>query len=171
MKQSSREFPIPVGFASGNQFVQKGSYAASGVLAGSMLHAKLYPVSPGAATHHVVRVSDERVTRLEKELADLRAQVERQAKARQVTLAVLGGDRFRLRQPLWVELDSSGEHQVTAHVSDLEEYGTGSTDYEALEDLRAVLVETYSFLLENASSLGPGLAAQLRRFHELMEIV
>jgi hypothetical protein len=169
--RTSKQIPIFFGGAQANQFAQKRAYTSEGALLGFGSPHQLYPVSEGAATHHIVHISDERVTRLEKEVAELRTQLERQTKAKQVSLASLGSEKYRLRKALWVELDSSGEETVTAHISELEEYGTGATEYEALEDLRLVLIEAYDFLLENAVSLGPSLASQLRRFRDLVEVV
>lgn len=172
MSVSSKSLFIPLGGSRANQFTNKGVYRTDKrSLGGFGLDRRLYESAPAAATHHVVHISDERVTRLEKQVAELQAELKQQNKRKHVALSSLASDRYRLRQPLWVEVDTSGESTVSAHVSDLEEYGTGATEYEALEDLRVSLSETYSFLLENASVLGPGPASQLRRFRELVEVL
>lgn len=110
----------------------------------------------------------EKVRALESQIAQLRNDVEPTQSSKTVALSSLGSPQYRLRQSLWVELDASGDG-VTAHVPELEEYGTGATEYEAVSDFRSVLLDTYVFLLENEPSLGPAPANQLLRFRDLVE--
>jgi hypothetical protein len=75
---------------------------------------------------------------------------------------------YRLRIPVAVEV-SSDEGVVAAHAIDLEVYGAGGSEYEALADLRRIIVEELEDLVEAEKMLGPGLASRLRRFRELVE--
>ncbi len=75
---------------------------------------------------------------------------------------------MRLREPLWVEIDNSGDG-ATASAIQLECYGMGDTEPEALEDLSRSLVSDYRFLLENEHKLGVHPLRLLTLFRELVE--
>lgn len=160
-----------------------GNISVSGTIPGAgflqtALPQKLYQLYPAvsvAGTDPRVSVPDPEIARLkamvsalDREVAHLRKAFEAKHATRTVALSTLGDERYRLRQPLWAELDATGEG-VTAHISELEEYGAGATEYEALEDLRSVLVETYTFLIENEADLGPAPRKQLQRFRDLAD--
>ncbi len=87
---------------------------------------------------------------------------------RVIFVSSLGSDAFHLRSAIPVELYFE-EGSVIAHAPDLEEFGEGDSEYEALEDLRHSIVEEYQFLKANEQSLGAAPAGQLRRFRELIE--
>jgi hypothetical protein len=186
---SHKKQALPQGLAFGNIFSVSGTIPNGGIILNSVLPPKLYPSAAGAAgTNPLIPVRDpeiavlrskvaglekqlgERTGVLEKQIAQLQQELQSQRQARAVALSSLGSSEYRLRQPLWAELDASGEF-VTAHAPELEEYGTGATEYEALDDLRSVLLDTYTFLLENEAKLGPAPANQLRRFRDLLEKV
>jgi hypothetical protein len=111
------------------------------------------------------------IRRLEKTvvlLAQRIEELEAGSRSRMVALSSLGHPRYRLKRDLFVEIDSSGS-AVTAHSIELEEYGSGETEYEALASLRHALCETFDFLGTNQNQLGPDLEAQLARFNDLVE--
>jgi hypothetical protein len=65
----------------------------------------------------------------------------------------LADDRLRLTAPLPVVLQY-GEESVTACSYDLEDFGVGATEFDALADLRATLVELYFSLKQDRDRLG-----------------
>jgi hypothetical protein len=187
---SHRKQALPQADAFGNVFSFSGTISNGGVILNSVLPSKLYvSAAAGAAgTNPLIPVKDpeiavlrskvaglekqlgERTGALEKQIVELQQELRSQRQARAVALSSLGSSEYRLRQPLWAELDASGE-VVTAHAPELEEYGTGATEYEALDDLRSVLLDTYTFLIENETKLGPAPTSQLQRFRDLLEKV
>jgi len=68
-------------------------------------------------------------------------------------LRSLADDRLRLIAPLPIVLQY-GEESVTACSYDLEDFGVGATEFEALADLRATIVELYFSLREDQHRLG-----------------
>jgi hypothetical protein len=60
---------------------------------------------------------------------------------------------LRLREPLAVSLDYD-ESQVIAYCYDLDVFGYGETEIEALNDLRQTIVDLYFTLRENRRNLG-----------------
>jgi len=108
-----------------------------------------------------------KIAKLEATVAELQNTVDALRFERVVSLASLEDPEFRLRIPISVVIDSSGA-QVTAHAIDLEDFGVGETEYEAVDDLRRSLRETYAFLLENESELGPIMVKQLARFRDVL---
>ena len=104
---------------------------------------------------------------LQSEIDALRATVDELRKSKVIQLSALGDTSLRLRMPLAVVLDWSGE-QTTAHAVELEDYGVGDSEYDALDDLRGSILQTYEFLRGNEADLGPTLVKQLRRFREVL---
>ncbi|MDQ6769840.1 MAG: hypothetical protein M3Z54_07630 [Gemmatimonadota bacterium] len=186
---SSREKQaLPQADAFGNVIAFGRLKPNGGLILNTALPQKLYPsvAARGAGTNPLIPLRDpevgvlrgkviglekqfgEKVGALENQVAELQRQLASQRSAKTVALSSLGSSHYRLRQTLWAALDASGD-AVTAHVPELEEYGTGVTEYEALDDLRSALLDTYTFLLENETKLGPAPTAQLRRFRDLLE--
>lgn len=183
-ESSPKTHIVPGATAVGNREV-KARPLITGLFFNSPLPPKLYEsAAAGTPIHFPIRDPEigklrdrisvleqqDKIRALEKQIDDLRAEVRAKKHVHTVALQSLGHATIRLRQALWVDIDASGE-DVTAHVADLEEYGQGHTEYEALDHLRAVLVDTYSFLSENEAELGPGPARQLQRFRDLLEIL
>lgn len=95
--------------------------------------------------------------------------LEAASRSRMVVLASLAHASYKLKRELFVEVDSSGS-EVTAHSVELEEFGQGETEYEALSNLRRALCETFDFLIANKPKLGADLQDQLARFVDLIEV-
>jgi len=62
-------------------------------------------------------------------------------------ISELASDALKLKKHLFASLEQDG-HQTVAHISDLEIYGYGKEEYEALEDLRNSIVDLYYDLKE-----------------------
>ena len=74
----------------------------------------------------------------------------------------LSDARLELVHPIRVSVEI-WEGVVTAWSDDLEEYGSGETQAEALDDLRAAIVETYNLLQDQGENkLGPLPLSQWR---------
>lgn len=71
-----------------------------------------------------------------------------------ILLYSLRHPRLRLREPLAVLLEHDAG-QVIAQSYDLDLFGYGDTENEALEDLRRTVADLYFELQENAARLGP----------------
>jgi hypothetical protein len=61
---------------------------------------------------------------------------------------------LRLRSPLAVSLVHDGMQSIAA-AYDLDMFGYGDSDSEALDDLRRSVVDLYATLKDNSASLGP----------------
>jgi len=61
---------------------------------------------------------------------------------------------LRLRNPIAVSLIHDSE-QVIAMAHDLDTFGYGDSDSEALDDLRRAVVDLHDTLKDNSASLGP----------------
>ncbi len=66
--------------------------------------------------------------------------------------------KLRLVAPLFVTVEEQDDIVVASNV-DLDTFGYGDTEAEALDDLRAVIVETYFDLKSDQANLGPHLQA------------
>ena len=69
---------------------------------------------------------------------------------------------LRLRSPMAVSLIDDGE-QIIAAAYDLDTFGYGDSDSEALDDLRRAVVDLYATLKDNSDSLGP-LPKRIREY-------
>ena len=87
-------------------------------------------------------------------LSRLVPRIERLSRERSVFLQSLHDDRLRLAGPLAVFVEDDG-HQVIASSADLEVFGYGETEAEALEDLRRTICDLYVELQERPRDLGP----------------
>jgi hypothetical protein len=65
----------------------------------------------------------------------------------------LGSASLFVREPIPVSIEVS-EGQATACSYDLEQFGVGGDEFEALDDLRATIIELYH-ALKNEPNLGP----------------
>ncbi|MCE7987235.1 MAG: hypothetical protein DYG89_39190 [Caldilinea sp. CFX5] len=63
---------------------------------------------------------------------------------------------LRLVAPLYVTIEEE-DGTVVASNADLDLFGYGDTEAEALQDLREVIIETYHDLAANQANLGPHL--------------
>jgi len=88
------------------------------------------------------------------ELRQLTALLTRASSRRPILLYSLRYPSLRLVEPLSVSLEYDGE-QVIAHAPDLDLFGYGDTEGEALDDLRRTVVDLYYTLREDSESLGP----------------
>lgn len=71
-----------------------------------------------------------------------------------IHLRSLADNRLRLKPPLPIVLQY-GEESVTACSYDLEDFGVGATEFEALADLQATVVELFFSLKQDQHRLGP----------------
>ena len=75
---------------------------------------------------------------------------------REVTLAFLRDGRLRVREPLQVNItDEDG--QIVAEVEELDEFGFGDNETEAIADLQHSIAELYFTLEEEQERLGRSL--------------
>lgn len=88
---------------------------------------------------------------------------------RLIALSSLGVDQFRLRRPVMVEILKE-DGLVLAHSADFEQYGSGETEYDALDDLRFAIADSLRFLIAAREELATGLKRQLERFTDLIEV-
>ena len=80
----------------------------------------------------------------------------------------LGDPRLILNRPLPVVIQY-GDDSVTACSYDLEDFGVGETEFEALKDLKATIVELYFTLKENQGRLGPQPEKEWVSLHSLIK--
>jgi len=81
-----------------------------------------------------------------------------------VSISTLHDLRLRLRQQITVSLEYDG-YQFIAYAPDLDIYGWGDTEYEAIEDLRESIVELYFDLK------GEKLAPSLRKIWDYLNSI
>jgi len=86
-------------------------------------------------------------------VSDLSLKLEKLAKRRLLLLYSLRYPGLRLRNPIAISLEDDGA-QVIASAYDLELFGYGETEGEALDDLRHTIVDLYLTLRENINTLG-----------------
>ena len=74
----------------------------------------------------------------------------------QVTLEALTDGRLRLREAIAVKvLEESG--QIIAAAEELNEYGSGDSQAEAITELQCAIADLYFSLEDDKDRLGPGL--------------
>jgi len=88
------------------------------------------------------------------ELRQLTMLLTRASSRRPILLYSLRHPDLRLVEPLSVSLEYDGE-QVIAYAPDLDLFGYGDTESEALDDLRRTVADLYYALQEERESLGP----------------
>lgn len=88
-----------------------------------------------------------------------------------VTLNDLCNAAYRLACPIEVSVEERGDEDFIACLYDAGVYGYGSTIPEALDDLRALLIDQYEHLVtrEPRGVLGPVLRRQLRVLERFVE--
>ncbi|MBI4572777.1 MAG: hypothetical protein HY713_05765 [candidate division NC10 bacterium] len=84
-----------------------------------------------------------------------------QQPSRSLFLRDLGHPKYRLRSPLPVVLEVDGPH-VVAYSHDLDMFGWGDVEDEALLDFKGSVCELYEGLHEEPAKLGPHLERVLR---------
>jgi hypothetical protein len=70
----------------------------------------------------------------------------------------LRDSRLRLISPLYVTIEQEDD-TIVANNADLDVFGYGATETEALQDLREIIVETYFDLKRDSDRLGAHLRA------------
>lgn len=83
-------------------------------------------------------------------------------------LAALEVPHVRVRVPIPIVIHVE-EDSAAVHAPDLEVFGAGETEPEALSDLRRVIVEEFEELGRARHSLGPDLLRRLNRFSQVLE--
>ncbi|MBC8233836.1 hypothetical protein H8E77_30170 [bacterium] len=76
----------------------------------------------------------------------------------------LHNSHLNLRAPISVSLEYDG-YQFIAYAPDLDIYGCGDSEYEAMEDLRESIVELYFDLKEEA------LGSDLQKIWEYLKLI
>jgi len=102
------------------------------------------------------------LTKLEKEVRGLREflitellpLMERMGERKPILIYSLHHPHLKLREPLAVYLEHDGE-QMIAFCYDLDVFGYGDTETEALQDLRQTAADLYFALRDNRNELGP----------------
>jgi len=74
---------------------------------------------------------------------------------------------LRLVAPLYITIEEQDGTVVATNV-DLDAFGYGDTEAEALQDLREVIVETYFDLKANQTNLGPHLQTIWRYLNRIV---
>jgi len=87
-------------------------------------------------------------------VGDLSLKMEKLARRRLLLLYSLRHPGLRLRNPIAVSLEDDGT-QVIASAYDLDLFGYGETESDALDDLRRTIVDLYLTLRENVNDLSP----------------
>jgi hypothetical protein len=85
-------------------------------------------------------------------VSDLSLKMEKLARRRPLLLYSLRHSGLRLRNPIAVSLEDDGT-QVIASAYDLDLFGYGETERDALDDLRRTTVDLYLTLRENEGAL------------------
>lgn len=83
-----------------------------------------------------------------------------------VHLHALGDERFRLRYPLQIDLEVTPD-VISACWTEMALYGHGSTRTQALEELRAAIIDTLDDAEEDRNA--EDIAPSLRRHYQLVE--
>ena len=99
------------------------------------------------------------------QMKELREQMHLLGRNRNVMVGTLLSERLELRSPLPVLLEYDG-HQHVASSADLNIYGSGESESEALDDFRRAVEDFYVNL--GNENLGPDLK---RRFDYLASII
>jgi len=76
------------------------------------------------------------------DIRQMRETIRAMGAKKSILIASLHDSRFKLKESISVFLENDG-HQFIAYAPDLDIYGCGDLEYEALEDLRTSIVELY----------------------------
>lgn len=87
-------------------------------------------------------------------IGELSPRVEKLARRHPLLLYSLRHPQLRLSSPIAVSLEDDGV-QVIAVAYDLDVFGYGETEWEALDDLRHTITDLYFTLKDDARALGP----------------
>jgi len=85
---------------------------------------------------------------------ELSPRVEKLARQRPLLLYSLRHPQLKLSSPIAVSLEDDGM-QIIAAAYDLDVFGYGETEGEALDDLRRTITDLYFTLKDDANALGP----------------
>ena len=111
-----------------------------------------HPVS--AEVQNADTQTDVELRQIRDELRQLTTLLTRASSHRPILLYSLRHPRLRLAEPLSVALEYD-EEQVIACAPDLDLFGYGDTENEALDDLRCTVADLYYALKQERGSLGP----------------
>ena len=87
-------------------------------------------------------------------VSELSPQVDKLARRRPLLLYSLRHPQLKLSSPIAVSLEDDGV-QIIASAYDLDAFGYGETEGEALDDLRRTITDLYFTLKDDARALGP----------------
>ena len=87
-------------------------------------------------------------------VGELSPQIERLARRRPLLLYSLRCPPLKLSSPIAVSLEDDGV-QIIAAAYDLDVFGYGETEGEALDDLRRTITDLYFALKDDVRALGP----------------
>lgn len=73
-----------------------------------------------------------------------------------VTINTLGNDNWELKHPLNVTVEQRAEDQFIACLYDVNLYGYGDTIPEAIEDLKAIMLDQFEYLSEKDGRVNLG---------------
>lgn len=153
--------------------VSRGTYAATGTV--SHKPQRAFGINVGAPTPptylegFLVQNFRMQLEAVHATNRDLVQRLEALEKHRLAAVATLDSLVYRLRMPIWVEVDYGEESGISAYSPDFEEFATGATESEALANFREVVIEVYERLSNNEHRLGPLLVSKLRRLREVIE--
>lgn len=107
------------------------------------------------------------------EIAELRNHIEKlEQKSEQQVIPIqfLDSEKLELKQPLYVALiySPSGEEWI-ADCPELNVYGNGKDEAEAIKDFKIALEESYFSLKKDKDKLGPLLEKEWRIFNKIIE--
>ncbi|HID61608.1 MAG TPA: hypothetical protein EYP49_02505 [Anaerolineae bacterium] len=87
-------------------------------------------------------------------VSELSPRMEKLVRRHPLLLYSLRHPQLRLSSPIAVSLEDDGV-QVIAAAYDLDVFGYGETEWEALDDLRRTITDLYFTLKDDARALGP----------------
>jgi hypothetical protein len=117
-----------------------------------------------------VKITSERLEKIESEILALREQCKEFRVGRSILIPVetLAPEPFDLKRAFLVVV-APVEDEFEATFFDANIGTTGDTEEEAVRDLKALMVDTFEYLERNESRLGPEPARQLAVLRELIQ--
>jgi hypothetical protein len=87
-----------------------------------------------------------------------------------VPINTLGNNKWEVRQPLNVAIEQRGEEDFVACLYDANLYGYGDTIPEALEDLKAVIINQFEYLIgqESKTQIAKRMKKQLNFLKKIL---
>lgn len=108
---------------------------------------------------------------LRDEIAALKQKIEKLGEKQQIIpIQFLESEKLILKQPIVVSLSYSPENKIwLADCPELNLYGTGRDESEAINDFKIALEESYFSLKKDKDKLGPKLEKEWRIFTKIIE--